>query len=642
MQHDYRIDLNFLPVEKEQSFLVFRRAQGEAVTRPADGAFAYKLPNNLDDSAGTWQQFWISTQPLNGFEKAVLGFRMNVRLTLRIISLSLTAHLRSTLNSREFNIPERSFLGEIYFNKAWHPEGIEQLVVQPYYLQSSRQLGLLVDFRFRLAADAKFNKRIQQLSLSLDRTGRRNLDFYLEKTTKIRTFLEESWPVLSSVRLPGNDSPLTIANKFIQVKAGVLRSKVYVFGPDLEAQNQYQGIRRFGPLKRLRGPTKLLFVFREEDRQPARTLAIALRGGRNQESIGFPGFQQLFGTPLDIDHEPVILKDLSQAQMEIALARAEAECNKHQNLVAVIILPDHEEEGYIVQKALFSHVGIPTQVCTLRVLREPDTLKWAIGNLALQVFCKAGGQPWKVKPTQTDRTLIVGISQSHKLHFDGAASRVEKYFAFSVLTDSSGIFQEIQVLGESASEVDYLASLRQSLSRILSDRSQAFDRVVIHTTYKLKHAEMDAIAGVVRDTASQTSTCRFAVVKINHRSNFFGTNPRTNSLVPYEATLVALGGGEYLVWFEGILPRSSTVTKVFSGPSHIQFLRLSDDAKHSIPDELLLQDLVNLSGANWRGFNAKGTPVSVFYCHLVAGLVHDFHERGLPLPAIKDLNPWFL
>ena len=87
-------------------------------------------------------------------------------------------------------------------------------------------------------------------------------------------------------------------------------------------------------------------------------------------------------------------------------------------------------------------------------------------------------------------------------------------------------------------------------------------------------------------------------------------------------------------------PIRKTVNKAFPGPTHLQILRVSDE--RAIPSELLLQDLVNLSGANWRGFNAKSAPVSVFYCHLVADMVRECHERGLPLPATKDMRPWFL
>ena len=142
--------------------------------------------------------------------------------------------------------------------------------------------------------------------------------------------------------------------------------------------------------------------------------------------------------------------------------------------------------------------------------------------------------------------------------------------------------------------------------------------------------------------STDKSKCRFSVIKVNHKSRFFGINRSVNSLVPYEATKVRLGPHEYLVWFEGIYPDKPTVTKAFPGPTHLQFLRVNDEATEPAEERELLQDLVNLSGANWRGFNAKSSPVSVFYCHLVADLVHNFHERGLPMPAVQDIQPWFL
>ena len=43
-----------------------------------------------------------------------------------------------------------------------------------------------------------------------------------------------------------------------------------------------------------------------------------------------------------------------------------------------------------------------------------------------------------------------------------------------------------------------------------------------------------------------------------------------------------------------------------------------------------------------EGSMLRAIPVSVFYCHLVADLVHDFHERGLPLPQVQVIRPWFL
>jgi len=115
-----------------------------------------------------------------------------------------------------------------------------------------------------------------------------------------------------------------------------------------------------------------------------------------------------------------------------------------------------------------------------------------------------------------------------------------------------------------------------------------------------------------------------------------------NSLVPFEGTKVRLGPNEYLVWFEGLLPEQASVARAFPGPTHLEFLRLSDVDTGAAEQRELLQDIVNLSGSNWRGFNAKSAQVSVFYCHFIADLVQDFHERGLPMPAVEDIRPWFL
>ena len=123
--------------------------------------------------------------------------------------------------------------------------------------------------------------------------------------------------------------------------------------------------------------------------------------------------------------------------------------------------------------------------CTLRILEDEESLKWAIANLALQIFCKAGGRPWKVRPT-AERSLIIGISQSHKLRLVNEQVHIDKYFAFSVLTDSSGLFQQIQVLGDSSDHSTYVEAVRANLKRVLEENAGVFQRVVIHTSFKLK------------------------------------------------------------------------------------------------------------------------------------------------------------
>lgn len=643
MQDEYRIHLNFLPVRDPvpSCSLYRRRCESAQEARPFPSARSYRLPVS-DDTSEEWPHFWVAVEDAEGFESFEFDPSQNRALFQHVLFASFVKSVEESLKPEEFWVPKKEFVGEVSFVMERHTEGNELLVVQPYNLRALRQTGLLVNFHFELGAGVQFDRRVQQLSLSLNRNFRRNADHHIDRTAKIRRFLELRWDVFSRIRLPGTQAPIIIEKNFASVPAERLRPKVYVFSAGRESRSQFAGLRDFGPLEALDAPTKLLFAFRERDRPAARRLAVALRGLKQQGQFSFPGFKRLFKTDVEIDTDPVVLADLSEETMETVLERAKAECDKGTKLVPVIVLPQGVDNGYYELKALFTHSSLPTQVCTVAILEDEELLKWSIANLALQIFCKAGGQPWIVRPT-SERSLIIGISQSHKTRLVNDRREVEKYFAFSVLTDSSGLFQKIRVLGQGTDASAYMSELQSNLRQILEESAGMFHRVVVHTSFKLKHSEMDAIQCTTEEVARAAGQrCKFAVIKVNHRNRFFGVNQGVNSLVPFEGTKVRLGPNEYLVWFEGLQPEQASVARAFPGPTHLQFLRLSDVDTSAAEQRELLQDIVNLSGANWRGFNAKSAPVSVFYCHLVADLVQDFHERGLPMPAVEDIRPWFL
>lgn len=641
---EYHIHLNFLSVEIDLPHVVIYRRECVSVQedRPHPLASAFKLPQVSCDEE-EWRHYWIMTEPTPNFEPFDFRLASNGDIARKVLFAALRRSIESQLKPEEYWFPDNSFIAEASLTMQSHAEGDELLVIQPYSLKALRQTGFLVDFHFRLAKDVAFNRRIQQLSLSLDKNFKRNVDYYADRSSRIRRFLDAKWAIFEKLALPASSVPLTVSRDFVPLVAERLRPKIYVFGGAKESRSQFSGLREYGPLQPLDGPPRLLFAFREQDRQAARHLALALRGMKQRGHYNFPGFNELFKTPLEIDANPIVLADLSPESMEHAMQNASRARTASSRILPVLVLPNGDDNGYLAQKAHFAHAGLPTQVCTLRILEDEESLKWAIANLALQLFCKAGGKPWKVRPT-AERSLIIGISQSHKTKLVDNQVHIDKYFAFSVLTDSSGLFQQIQVLGDSSDHSTYVAGLRDNLKRVLETNAGTFNRVVIHTSFKLRHDEIDAIRKTASEVARVTdrSKCRFSVIKVNHKSRFFGINRSVNSLVPYEATKIRLGPHEYLVWFEGIFPDKPNVTKAFPGPTHLQFLRVNEELAEPAEERELLQDLVNLSGANWRGFNAKSSPVSVFYCHLVADLVHDFHDRGLPLPAVQDLRPWFL
>lgn len=639
MPDNYQIHLNCLPTVGEiPDFAIYRRLRGNQDAKSDDMLRGFRLPNA--PGSKVYASYWVRLSPSDGFEPFVIQADTNQHLTCWAIYESIRNQAAIQLAQTDFDGEYDRFLQEIAFVMRRHSEGNELLIVRPYYLHERRGFGLLVDFRFQLGKGIPFSHRVQQLSLSLNSAGKRNVDYYLDRSQKINAFVRERFATLSPTLLAGAKEPVRFSDDFGALPASRLRSKVYIFGGGRDGRSQFNGLRDYGPLMPLQQPPKLLFAFREQDRHVARTMAQAIKGPKQKDRYGFPGFEALFKTHFTIDGNPIVLADLTADSYRAALKRVQDERGKYDGVLPVFVIPEGDDNGYMDHKAIFANAGIPTQVCTLPVIQDDYSLKWAIGNLALQVFCKAGGQPWKVRPT-ADKSLIVGISQSHKIRRDESGAQVEKYFAFSVMTDNSGLFQRIEVLGESGNESDYLTQLQNNLGQIIAAESSRFSRVVIHTSFKLKYREIDAIRATVeaasKGGAQQT---RFAVVKVNHHSRFFGVNRSVNCLVPFEATKVRLGGGQYLVWFEGIFPDQPTVNKLFPGPTHLEFLKCHTG--HQISEDDLLQDLINLSGVNWRGFNAKSAPVSVFYCHLIADLVHEFHVRGLPLPAVKELRPWFL
>jgi hypothetical protein len=109
--------------------------------------------------------------------------------------------------------------------------------------------------------------------------------------------------------------------------------------------------------------------------------------------------------------------------------------------------------------------------------------------------------------------------------------------------------------------------------------------------------------------------------------------------VPYESTYLQLCKDEFLLWFEGLQYHNPNINKRISGPTHIEFYysnrELTIDDKKSY-----LQDVLNLSGANWRGFNSKSTPISIHYTWLVSKFIKHFSKYGEI--NIENIKPWFL
>ncbi len=632
---NYHLHLSFLSARTPiVGIKVFRSARKPGEKSLAADIHGYSLL--ADRSSGDARaSSWVSFSARDGFSPYEASGRENVWLTKTVLLTALARRCQAVFGDQNCRVSDHGFVREVGVCTKRHDEGDEEIVFQPYFLDAVGQFGFLVDYHFRRKREVPFSRRILQLSLSLTPQNRPNADFYADKAAKVEGLLRRHFHDLFPLGWLGVLQPVEFEREFPALEGCQLARKRYLVAGEKLCPGPFGGISSIGPWQSVEKCPPLVFMFREHERQAARELVKALRG--QNPRLNFAGFEKLFRLPLPVSDKPVVLHDFSMAEMERALGEIQ---ELGEPAIPVLILPHTEsEDAYVFHKAVFTNAGIPTQVCTTETIADDLTLKWSVGNIALQIFCKAGGKPWKVKPTD-ERSLIVGLGQSHKRRRESDREVIERYFAFSILTDSSGLFQSIEVLGHGDTEAAYLQRLQTNLASLLQAKAKEFSKVVLHSPFKLKQSEMKVLQDVVSEAAKGTTACRFAVLKVNQQNRFFGVNRDVNSLVPYEGSYLQLSKREFLLWFEGLFPDKPNMTKAVPGPTHIEFLRVTNDSL--IGEQNILQDLLNLSAANWRGFNAKSTPVSMLYCHLVADMLHEFQSRNLPMPALHEIHPWFL
>lgn len=174
---DYSIRLNFLPFKSDLShFIIYRGLRpSQQMQGPVGGEIrTYSLPHDPANNEER-SHYWVSLRPCEGFEECYISPTSNNDLTKWVLYQCICASAKSQLKLEEFVATERGFLNEVRFPLRRHNEGQEELIVQPYFLRATHSFGFLVDFHFRLAEGVQHSRRVQQLSLSLDKHFKRNL-----------------------------------------------------------------------------------------------------------------------------------------------------------------------------------------------------------------------------------------------------------------------------------------------------------------------------------------------------------------------------------------------------------------------------------------------------------------------------------
>ncbi len=633
------IRLNFIPTNSNTfTFEVYRKLREEEVIKE-ENVFQYHLPLTLDSKDKA--VYLVSYTEREGYEAYSATSFDSINLTNRTLLRALYSYFRSTelVYQAEY---KRKFGGDlIEFTIEEHEKGKKTVSISAYFLKEHKRFGFLIDYHFLVKEGIAFDKEVQRLSLSLDSQYRSNKNFYTDKFHIVNQFISKVFNPNIRIRINQNNS-LEVLGELFNVPSFQLNKKEYIFSNNKTSYSQFQGIKNYGPFEKISQEVEFIFIFEDRFRSFANEIYLSLSGKSNPGT--FSGMETMFKTTFNLQNiKQIKVNSYDDDSLNTILKQVKQirDSTVSKRVIAIFIedyMPEKDitnsSHNYYFLKYHFIKEDIPLQVINYRRLSEKNALKWSTSNIALQIFSKLGGIPWIVKPSNIN-CLILGIGSSHKI--DPATHEIKKYFAYTVCLDSSGLYKKLEVLADEETEEHYLEKLQQNLTTLLISKNfESYKSCVLHLPFKIKSKEIKAISSAI----NKIRDIEFVAIKINTHNKFFGYSFH-NSYVPYESSFIKLAYDQYLVWFEGLQYGKEIVDKRLSNPVHIQFLDIAEN--RNMDERKYLQDVLNLSGANWRGFNAKSIPISIYYSQIIAEYTKSFEELvGYNENLLSNEKPWFL
>ncbi len=633
-----KLELNFVPLQdQEQSLTIYRMRVTDSSQKKDDGDYRVNLPQQKDDEE--WTLFDISLTSRDGYEEFECLFSLNHVLTLHVLYRQLIEQIEQSGTDIDYYLPKKSVVRkEVGFIYRKYDEGNSDVFVSPYFLKKEGLFGFLLEHKFTLNDDQPFNRNTQIRSFSLDKSGKPNIYFYKDKRAELYGFSQ-------SILMPFlSESGLKIKNEFSDLDSNNLDVKTYLVGKNNTARSQFMGIKSHGPYRQMNDNVRYLFLFSERTRSLARDIYIGLTGKLFPGQ--FSGLSKMFSLPIAKDIvEHCLVDAFDKPSLDDVKKKIEEIKKSYPNdkVMIVAVLPkghkgvDAAYDAYGHLKLMALEQDAYCQVVTEDTFYEKDKLKWSISNIGLQIFSKLGGAPWLVKPAKNN-CLIFGLGSVQEFS-DG---EIKKYTAYTVCLDSSGDFKYIKPLSSSNDEDSYLKNLKDSLREVLSSElGKQYQSFVLHLPYKISKNEIDVVKEVV-SSIREDNDFEVIVIRINTKHRFLGFSDH-NTCVPYESSYIQLSRNEFLIWAEGLQYGKEILHKRVSEPLYVQFLESQENWETK---KECLQDILNLTGANWRGFNSKAQPISILYSRLIARFMKEFSHlddvKDMSIVSAESVAPWFL
>ena len=617
------IVLNFIPLNEQLfSFTIFRKLVEHQEKKWSDSILRYNLPRNQGETEN-FTSYWVSFNPFENAESFTVDASTNNYLTQWYIHSLLQQKINEKPFIKQYNHKSDFNKLRIYLQIETFNEGVRSVWLEPYFLKKKQKFGFLIGFRFFLNKNQPFNKKVQQLSFSLDNDGRSNKNFHIDSYKYLEDFIDNLHNSLNPI-----SNGISISQSFEPIASDLLATKIYEFADGKTSNSQFNGIMSNGPFQQVNNNLQYVFLFREAEKPLMIELMKALNGDKYNTFKGLEKFKLPRITPKE-NLTAIRIADFTDEE----ITRAVAEIPTQGNRIVISVFPKKEERFYYSLKNRCLKDNILLQVIHNETILNEYIFKWSVSSIGLQIFSKLGGTPWLVKSNQ-QKTLMIGIGHSQSRNPE--TNQIQRFYAYSVLVESTGKFVSMKPLANHSDKSEYLKEIANNVAALIEE-NQSYSKIVFHLPYKIKQEEIDTIERVIQQKNNVVSV---ALIRINDTSKFLGFNTLQNSLAPYESTFAELSYHEFLVWTEGLNFHSPNANKRYAHPLLIEFLYpRGNEINHS---EHLLQEILNLSGANFRGFNAKALPVSLFYPKLISEFNKNFNDFDLEQVITDSNKPWFL
>ncbi len=369
------------------------------------------------------------------------------------------------------------------------------------------------------------------------------------------------------------------------------------------------GMKRFGPYdvslfpqRRLR--CGLIYPAKAQQMRDA-----FVNGFQNGDGSAFPGFATLFKVQPVFDPSTEVRIQGAGSEQDLRRAATRLAGDNCDLVFVVGISPD--SGMYQACKATLLLNGTPCQVLATNRFHVATQRPWILGNLALASYAKVGGTPWVVADTQGRRELVMGVSR---------AQDANKKFVvgFVTLFNQDGDFLFLNSQTPVVRWEEYVSSLESMVVEAYHDYEQTFgtpESLVVHFHKRPGAREIKAVNHALQHLGVDLP---YALVHLNEFSLFRVFDTQQISYVPPSGLQVNLSRRRALLLLDG-LENGQRNRRGVPNVWDISLDRRSTMEVDEFPR--LVQQIHRFARVNWRGFNARSTPVTINYSKLICDLV---------------------